>query len=337
LIPNNIENILDSLQGKRVLVVGDLILDHYLEGNVERISPEAPVPIVSLESSEGQWVPGGAANVARNVSSLGGHPVMAGTAGDDREGEILVRLLRDEHIDTDALVLDSNRPTTSKTRVMSGGHQLIRLDREVTTPVSGDLQDRIVGGIRAVISEVDVVVMEDYNKGVLTPGLISDVISLAGQNGIPVAVDPKFINFFRFVGCGLFKPNRLETSRALGMDIRSLDDAVRAGGILLDRLEAAAVLITLGADGSLLCRKGMEPFHRPAAAMHVFDVSGAGDTVIAVMALAMAAGLPLEDGVRASIFAAAATCAEPGVYAVKPSDIIREVERFCRSQGAEEV
>lgn len=337
MIPNNIGNILDSLQGKRVLVVGDLILDHYLEGNVERISPEAPVPIVSLESSEGQWVPGGAANVARNVSSLGGHPVMAGTAGDDSEGEILVRLLRDEHIDTDALILDSNRPTTSKTRVMSGGHQLIRLDREVTTPVSGDLQDRIVGGIRAVIGEVDVIVMEDYNKGVLTPGLISDVISLAGQNGIPVAVDPKFINFFRFVGCDLFKPNRLETSRALGMEIRSLDDAVRAGGILLDRLEAAAVLITLGADGSLLCRKGAKPFHRPAAAMHVFDVSGAGDTVIAVMALAMAAGLPLEDGVRASIFAAAATCAEPGVYAVKPPDIIREVERYCRSQGAEEV
>ncbi|MBN2587223.1 MAG: hypothetical protein JXR55_08010, partial [Candidatus Fermentibacteraceae bacterium] len=244
MIPNNIENILDRLCGKRVLVVGDLILDHYLEGSVERISPEAPVPIVSLESSEGNWVPGGAANVARNISSLGGIPVMAGTAGDDREGSLLIRLLRDESIDTGALVLDPDRPTTSKTRVMSGGHQLIRLDREITRPISGELRERIFSRIRDIVDELDVVVLEDYNKGVLVPGLISDVIALARERGIPVAVDPKFINFFEFRGCTLFKPNRLETSRALGMEILSVDDAVRAAGMLLKKLDAEAVLIT---------------------------------------------------------------------------------------------
>jgi D-beta-D-heptose 7-phosphate kinase/D-beta-D-heptose 1-phosphate adenosyltransferase len=159
---------------------------------------------------------------------------------------------------------------------------------------------------------------------------------MARELDVPVAVDPKFINFFQFRGCTLFKPNRLETARALGMEIRSVEDAGTAGKLLLERLDAQAVLITLGGDGSLLCRKDREPFHRPAAAMHVFDVSGAGDTVIAVMALTMAAGLSMEDGVRTSVFAAAATCAEPGVYAVRPEDIIREVERYSRSSGADQ-
>lgn len=333
MIPDNMENILDSLRGKRVLVVGDLILDHYLEGRVERISPEAPVPIVSLESSEGHWVPGGAANVARNISSLGGIPLMAGAAGHDREGEILSMLLSAEDIDTSALVMDHDRPTTSKTRVMSGGHQLIRLDREVTHPISDDLRSRLFRRISDLMGSLDVVVLEDYNKGVLVPGLISDIIGLAVERGVPVAVDPKFINFFEFRRCSLFKPNRLETSRSLGREILSIEDAADAGEVLLERLETEAVLITLGAEGSLLCRRGMEPFHRPAAAMHVFDVSGAGDTVIAVMALSMAAGHSLEDGVGLSVFAAAATCGEPGVYAVRPEDILREVERYSGGKG----
>ncbi|OPL19427.1 MAG: hypothetical protein AVO35_10440 [Candidatus Aegiribacteria sp. MLS_C] len=333
MIPDNIGNILECLRGKRVLVVGDLILDHYLEGRVDRISPEAPVPIVSLESSEGHWVPGGAANVARNILSLGGIPFMAGTAGLDREGEILTDLLSAEGIDTTALVMDDRRPTTSKTRVMSSGHQLIRLDREVTRPVSAELADRILGGISGLMDGMDVVVLEDYNKGVLTPGLIPRIIDIAGSRGVPVAVDPKFINFFEYRRCDLFKPNRLEVSMALGREVSSVEDAAGAGNDILQRLEAGAVLITLGSRGSLLCRRDREPFHRPAAAMHVFDVSGAGDTVIAVMALSMAAGLTLEDGVRISVFAAAATCGEPGVYAVRPQDIMREVERYSSGEG----
>jgi D-glycero-beta-D-manno-heptose-7-phosphate kinase len=332
LIPeNNIENILESLRGKRVLVTGDLILDHYLEGNVDRISPEAPVPIVSLEGTGEKWVPGGAANVARNISSLGGFPLMAGTAGDDREGRLLLDLLEKEGIDTSAVILDPDRPTTSKTRIMSGGHQLIRIDREITEPVSSELQKTIQSRIESMMGELDAVVLEDYNKGVLVPGLISGIIEASLRSSIPVAVDPKFMNFFEFRGCTLFKPNRLETSRALNLDIRSVDDAIEAGNQLLDRLSAASVLITLGGDGSVLCRKGMDPFHRPTAAKHIFDVSGAGDTVIAVMALSLAAGLPLEDAVRISSFAAAATCSEPGVYAVESSDIAREVERYSRS------
>ncbi|NOQ22881.1 MAG: D-glycero-beta-D-manno-heptose-7-phosphate kinase [Candidatus Aegiribacteria sp.] len=337
MIPdNNIENILDSLRGKRVLVTGDLILDHYIEGRVDRISPEAPVPIVSLERAGEKWVPGGAANVARNILSLGGIPLMAGTVGDDSEGGMLVELLEKEGINTDAVILDSSRPTTSKTRIMSGGHQLIRLDREVTEPVSEKMQNEISAQIERIIGDLDAVVLEDYNKGVLAPGLISGILSISRRENVPVAVDPKFMNFFEFRGCTLFKPNRLETSLALGMEIKTVDDAIEAGDQLLDRLSAGSVLITLGGDGSVLCREDSEPFYRPSAARHVFDVSGAGDTVIAVMALSIAAGLPLDDGVRISSFAAAATCSEPGVYAVSPSDIVKEVERYSRRKNTDQ-
>ncbi len=337
MIPdNNIENILDSLRGKRVLVTGDLILDHYIEGRVDRISPEAPVPIVSLESTGEKWVPGGAANVARNIYSLGGIPLMAGTVGDDSEGKLLVELLEKEGVDTDAVLIDSSRPTTSKTRIMSGGHQLIRLDREVTVPISEEMQNAISSQIERIIGKLDAIVLEDYNKGVLVPGLISRILAVSHRENVPVAVDPKFMNFFEFCGCTLFKPNRLETSRALGMEIKTVDDAIEAGDQLLDRLSACSVLITLGGDGSVLCRKDSEPFYRPAAARHVFDVSGAGDTVIAVMALSIAAGLPLDDGVRISSFAAAATCSEPGVYAVSPSDIVKEVERYSSRKDTEQ-
>lgn len=334
LIPdNNMENILKSMQGKRVLVAGDLILDHYLDGKVDRISPEAPIPIVSLERKLERWVLGGAANVARNIRSLGGIPVMAGVTGEDREGEILTGLLSDEGVDISAVVSDPSRPTTLKTRIISGGHQVIRLDSEVTDPISESVMQDILSRIEGTTSQLDAVVLEDYNKGVLVPELISRMISVSRSNGIPVAVDPKFINFFEFNGCTLFKPNRLEISRALGRVINTVEEAGNAGNEILNRLSADAVLVTLGEEGSILCRKDRDPFHRPVAARHVFDVSGAGDTVIAVMALSLASGLPLDDGVRISVFAAAATCAEPGVYAVKPNDILREVDRYSRQKS----
>jgi len=334
LIPDsNIENILESMQGKRVLVTGDLILDHYLDGKVDRISPEAPIPIVSLERKCERWVLGGAANVARNIRSLGGIPVMAGVTGEDREGEILRGLLSDEGVDISVVVSDPSRPTTLKTRRISGGHKVIRLDSEVTDPISEPVMQEILSRIEGITSQLDAVVLEDYNKGVLVPELISRTISISRSNGIPVAVDPKFINFFEYTGCTLFKPNRLEISRALGRVVNTVEEAAVAGNQILSRLSSDAVLVTLGEEGSILCRKDSDPFYRPVAARHVFDVSGAGDTVIAVMALSLASGLPLADGVRISAFAAAATCAEPGVYAVKPNDILREVDRYSQQKS----
>ncbi|MBD3276885.1 MAG: D-glycero-beta-D-manno-heptose-7-phosphate kinase, partial [Candidatus Aegiribacteria sp.] len=214
-------------------------------------------------------------------------------------------------------------------------HQLIRLDREVVEAIPLKLKDVLLKTVERLIHTIDAVVLEDYNKGVLIPEMVRELIAMCSNKGIPVAVDPKIRNFFSFRGCTLFKPNRFETSRALSMDIDNADRAREAGRILLDKLGSSAVLITLGEQGSVLCRSNAEPFYRPAVARHVYDVSGAGDTVIAVMALALASGLDLAEGVRVSNFAAAATCSEPGVYAVEPSDIIREVNRYTGRENIE--
>lgn len=327
----NILNILDSFQRKRVLVAGDLILDHYLTGSVDRVSPEAPVPVVLLGDRGERWALGGAANVARNIQALGGVPLVAGIVGEDEYGDRLKDLLSTSGIKLSTIAVDRERPTTVKSRIMSDGQQLARVDRESTKPISTSVMSEIIRRIETELDSVDCIILADYNKGLLTPKLIRFIIDSANSRGIPVAVDPKFENFFEYEGCTLFKPNRLETACGLDMKVTSMEDASKAGRELLTRTSASAVLITLGEQGLLLCRKGMTECHFPAISRHIYDVSGAGDTVIAVMALVLASATDLEAGVRTAGFAAAATCAEPGVYAVSCSDIQREVNRHIRS------
>lgn len=332
---HNILNILDSFQRKRVLIAGDLILDHYLNGLVDRISPEAPVPIVLLDNQGEKWVPGGAANVARNIKALGGVPLVAGVIGGDEYGDRIKELLRSDGIDTQAIAVDGARPTTVKTRIMSKGHQLVRIDRESTEPISSVIMADVIRQVEAELDSVDCIILADYNKGFLIPELIRFILDSAKSRKIPVAVDPKFNNFFEYEGCSLFKPNRLETAHALGMKIISVSDASEAGRELLFRTNATAVLITLGDQGSLLCEKGGIEHHFPAVVRHIYDVSGAGDTVIAVMALVLASDASLKDGVLIAGLAAAAACAEPGVYAVNCSDIQREVSRHIRNRNSD--
>ncbi len=336
LLPEyNIENILNSFQRKRVLVIGDLILDHYLSGSVDRVSPEAPVPIVLLNNRREKWVPGGAANVARNITALGGISLVAGVIGADDSGDKLKELLQTEGIEISAVAVDMEKPTTVKTRIMAKGQQLIRVDRESVEPISGSVMAEIIRRIETELNTVDCIVLADYNKGLLIPELIRFILDSADSRGIPVTVDPKFDNFFAFEGCTLFKPNRIETECGIGMKIRTLDDASKAGEELIMRTSAAAVLITLGEQGALLCRKGEEDYHMKAVTKHIYDVSGAGDTVIAVMALVLASESSLEEGVQIAGLAAAAACAEPGVYAVNCEDIHREVKRFTQSSNAD--
>jgi D-beta-D-heptose 7-phosphate kinase/D-beta-D-heptose 1-phosphate adenosyltransferase len=319
---------LDGFRGRRVLVIGDLILDHYLRGEVLRVSPEAPVPIVSLHSDGVRWVAGGAANVARNILSLGGLPLLAGFVGNDREGKHLLEILENDGVDVDCVVTDGSRPTTTKTRIMSRSHQLIRVDKEVTSSVDQKAADELWRRIESKLPDTDSVVFEDYDKGSIVPDLVERVMEASSGSGIPVVVDPKFRNFWTYRGCSLFKPNRIEAARAMGVELGSAEDAMSAGDRLCEELSASCVLMTLGEEGAVLCRSGQPPVHLPTAAMHVFDVSGAGDTVTAVMALVLGSGVPVEDGARLASFAAAAVCAEPGVYAVRAEDILRETERF---------
>jgi len=330
LVPDkDTQSLLEMFKGRRILVAGDLVLDHYLDGSVSRISPEAPVPVVSLGENCERWIPGGAANVALNVLSLGGIPCMAGVVGDDTEGARLISLLQGSGVDVSAVIRDSHRPTTVKTRIMGRNQQLMRVDRESTAELGDGARERLEESMRPLMESVCSVVIEDYNKGVLFPGTIGCLMDIAGQWKIPVAVDPKVFNFWSYGGCTLFKPNRHEAGNALGMEIRDSEQASNAAALLCSRLPAGNVLITLGSMGSVLYQGDTgESRHIPTVARHVFDVSGAGDSVIAVMGLAQGCGMDVYDAARLANLAAAAVCAEPGVYAVKPEDIIREARRF---------
>jgi rfaE bifunctional protein kinase chain/domain len=317
---------LESFEGRLVLVIGDIILDHYLEGSMERISPEAPVPVVTLRPGGERSRPGGAANVAMNVASLGGRPFVAGLAGDDPEGDILLGLMTSNGIDVSGIVRDPSRPTTSKTRIMARHQQVLRVDKESVLPASGPVTDSLRDAAFSLLDSVQAVVFEDYDKGAIDSGLIASIVPECRRRGIPVAVDPKFRNFLSYRRCNLIKPNMSETARATGLDPSSPPEAYGpAASKLRVQLEADAVLVTLGEHGSVLVRQGFEPMEFPALARHVFDVSGAGDTVIAVMALCMAGGIPVDRAAALANAAAAAVCAEPGVYAVKPEDILRIV------------
>jgi rfaE bifunctional protein kinase chain/domain len=319
------ERDLAAFEGRPVLVIGDLILDHYLEGSIERISPEAPVPVVSLRPDGERSRPGGAANVAMNVCSLGGRPCVAGLTGSDPDGRLLIDLMSSSGIDVSGVLEDSSRPTTSKTRIMARHQQVLRIDRESVLPADGAVTRALCRAALELLDSVEAVIFEDYDKGAIDSELISALIPECRRRRIPVAVDPKFRNFLSYSGCTVIKPNRAEASRVSGMEIATPEDAAAAGGALLERLGATAVLVTLGEQGSVLVEAGKKPVFQPTVARRVFDVSGAGDTVIAVMALGMASGLSFEKAAGLASYAAAAVCAEPGVYAVTPGDILKEL------------
>jgi len=324
------ERILQRMASTRVLVIGDPILDRYLEGDVERISPEAPVPVVRLRRKNERWIGGGACNAARNIVSLGGSAALAGILGRDQGGERLRDLLAESGVDASLLVEDPGRRTTTKTRIMSQSQQLMRLDDEDSRPPGQKVRDVLRDGVLNSLSDFDAVLFEDYEKGTVFAGLPKAVIASALEAGIPVVVDPKEVNFFSYRGCSLFKPNRRETERALGMRICGAGDAEEACRRLMQRLGCGAVLLTLGGSGSMLVSGSGRPDMLPAAAHHVYDVSGAGDTVAAVMALALGSGVDSAEGARLANFAAAAVCGEPGVYAVTAEDLVREMEAYRR-------
>jgi rfaE bifunctional protein kinase chain/domain len=314
-----------GLSGRRILVLGDLILDIYLEGSVERVSPEAPVPVVALGRDPETRLPGGAANVAMNILSLGSTPVVAGLVGDDEPGRILTGLLERAGADVSGIVTDPSRPTTVKTRIMARHQQILRLDRESTHQAGTETRAALGRSALHSIAGIDAVLFEDYDKGCIDHVLIGSLVEAGRRAGIPITVDPKFRNFPAYRNCTLFKPNRLEASRNTGIEIHGPQEAREAAGVIRERLQAEAVLITLGEQGSILCPAGREPVYMPTAARRVFDVSGAGDTVIAVATLGLAGGMGMEDSALLANYAAAAVCAEPGVYAVRQSDILREI------------
>lgn len=328
--------VLDGLSGGfadfRVLVVGDLMLDRYLWGQVGRISPEAPVPVVQLERET--QAAGGAANVARNLATLGLGVFLVGATGRDRSREHLLRELSQDGLAADGVLIASDRGTTVKTRVVGNHQQMIRIDEERTTPITEQDQERVLAATIAHLSDAQALVLSDYAKGVLTDALCRNLIELARIRGIPVLVDPKGSDFSRYAGATLITPNRSELALATGAAARDLDALLSAGTTMRESLNLGALVLTLGEQGMVL----IEPdgSHQiPAGAREVFDVSGAGDTVIATFAAGLASGLGYRDTAHLANLAAGVVVGKVGTAPIKARELREAISgEFALEQAA---
>lgn len=311
---------------QRVAVVGDAMLDVYLRGEVSRISPEAPVPVVRV--LERKLALGGAANVAQNVLAIGAECELVAAIGSDREGIQLQEMLERLDANTRALVT-VNRPTTTKTRVLARSQQVVRFDEEEDGDIAGDDVKSLIERAAAAIEDADALVLQDYNKGVLTSGLIDSVMKSAGKAKIPVVVDPKYRNFFAYRGATIFKPNRRELEAAVGASV-DLDHPEALPGVL-SRLGVENLLLTLGEAGMALIAADGEVGRVPTTAREVYDVVGAGDTVTAYLATMLAAGAtPAEAAVIAN-FAAGIEVAKLGAATVSTDEVVEAYDLFGAS------
>jgi len=306
---------------KNIMVIGDIMLDRYVWGRVSRISPEAPVPVVEIESESYRF--GGAANVAYNVKTLGANVFPIGVIGKDGSGEILKKFLEENDLPTDGIIIDKERPTTVKTRVIAHNQHVVRTDRELRKGISIKVQGQILDLIRLHLNGVDGIIIEDYNKGLLVSRFISDLIELALSKDKMIFVDPKFDNFFNYQKVTLFKPNLKEVADKLGVRIDSDEALNRAGRKLMSRLECKALMITLGDEGMILFERDSGEIKIPTHAMKVHDVSGAGDTVIATMAVAMTSGSSLLEAATIANHAAGIVCGEVGIKPVDRDQLLR--------------
>jgi D-beta-D-heptose 7-phosphate kinase/D-beta-D-heptose 1-phosphate adenosyltransferase len=309
--------ILDAARGKRVVIVGDAMLDVYLRGDVDRISPEAPVPVVRVR--ERRDALGGAANVAQNVAALGGIPRLVAAVGRDAAGARLHALLRAMGAETDRLI-EVERPTTTKTRILARVQQVVRVDEEEDEDLPSVDAERIARAAEDALAEADALVLEDYNKGVLTAPVIAHAIERARSRGVPVVVDPKYRNFFAYRGATIFKPNRRELEAALGaaMDVEHPETLPAA----VTRLEVENLLLTLGERGMVLIPARGEVTRVPTAAREVYDVVGAGDTVTAYLAATLAAGATAREAAIIANFAAGVEVGKLGAATVAPQEVV---------------
>lgn len=304
----------EAFAGKHVLVAGDLMLDRYWAGEVDRISPEAPVPIVRKVSAYA--VPGGAANTACNVAALGARVILFGVTGQDEAGAELRAMLAQRGIDGAHISIAAGRPTTVKLRVVAHDQQIVRIDDEETAPIDAALSDRVVEQAERLVPDVDAVLLSDYAKGFATAPVVKGIIGAALRHAKPVVVDPKSADIERYRGATVLKPNRAELALLTGLPARQHEETLRAARRLMRLVEPAAVVVTEGKDGmTLLPRDGPEE-HFPSFARAVYDVTGAGDTTLATLAVALAAGAALGDAVWLANLAAGLAVGEAGTAAI---------------------
>ncbi|MCW3477047.1 D-glycero-beta-D-manno-heptose-7-phosphate kinase [Limobrevibacterium gyesilva] len=311
--------------GRTVLVMGDVMLDRYVLGEVRRISPEAPIPVLRAQGA--RRVLGGAGNVAQNAAALGARAVLVGVIGDDAAGAEIGAVLGETPAVTDRLVRAPGRPTTVKTRFMSGAHQLLRLDEEVTTPIEPALEADILAAYAAALPGCDIVVLSDYAKGALTDAVLARAIALAHAAGRMVVIDPKRRHFGAYAAGCVLTPNAAEAARATGLSAGDDAGAAAAGMAALEQARADAVLVKRSEKGLTLVRRGVPPLHIPTRAQEVADVSGAGDTLVTAFAIALATGAPMHEAAGLGNAAAGIVVGKPGTASVTHTELYEALHR----------
>jgi len=315
---------IDRFPQTRILVVGDVIMDEFIWGDVSRISPEAPVPVVDVRHETKML--GGAANVIHNIASLGAKPVLCGVIGDDPTGREIVRAIEELGLAPDGLVLEPDRPTSIKTRVVAHDQQVVRFDREVRRGIGPESVARLLGMIEKRRHSLDAVIVADYGKGVVTEAMMKGLRTLVRDSGIVVAVDPKTEHYEYYKGIDILTPNHHEAGAFCRMEIVDRETLIGAGQQILQHLNCRALLITQGKDGMTLFEKGGEISHIPTVARKVYDVTGAGDTVIGTLVLGMASGLDLKQAAIIANFAAGIVVGEVGTSIVRADDLKKVVD-----------
>ena len=315
-----IESLFSHIADIRCLVIGDLMLDEYLWGKAERISPEAPVQVVDVVREELRL--GGAGNVVNNLAALGARVTVCSVVGEDENGAALLKAFKSREVATDAVFRDPSRRTSRKTRVVAAHQQIVRIDRESREPIAADVEQQLCSWIAANFAQFNVILLSDYSKGVLTPRVIDTAIAAARPCGIPVLVDPKGTDYSRYQGATILTPNRKEAEAASGVAIHSLDSLEHAAMTIMETAGLEHLLITRSEEGMSLFSRLAEPVHIPTVAREVFDVSGAGDTVLASLAVGLAAGLGMSEAARLANIAAGIAVAKLGTSTVSPDEII---------------
>ena len=320
---NRLNELKNNFAGKKIAVIGDMMLDCYFWGYVKRISPEAPVPVVEVGDEFYRF--GGAANVALNILKLGGIPFPIGVIGYDNDGTIFTSLINENQLHSDGIFIDESRPTTSKTRVIAHNQHVVRIDKESKDYVNEEMRRKIFSYLESHMKKLDGIILQDYNKGVLTPELIEKIIHLANKNDILITVDPKFNNFFAYKNVTVFKPNRKEAEDVLGMKIKSASDVSSAGKIILERVKASNVLLTLGEEGIAVFEEHQAEKRMPTKAIKVADVSGAGDTVISTLTMALAAKGNILEACYLANYAAGIVCGEVGIVPIELNRLFQTI------------
>jgi D-glycero-beta-D-manno-heptose-7-phosphate kinase len=279
---------IDKFKELNVLVIGDLMIDEYVWGSVDRISPEAPVPVVSVRDTS--FTLGGAGNVVNNLVSMGAKVSVVGTAGTGETGKMLIQKLNDSNVETSGVIEESYRPTTRKTRIIASNQQMLRIDNEKTKEINSATSEKLKNLLKKMIPLSDLIIISDYAKGLITKKIVTSIVESAKEKNILTLVDPKGLDYSKYENVSIITPNQKEAALAANTEIYSIDDIVYAGKKILNKINLEKLLITCGKDGMVLFETGADPYIIESKARQVFDVSGAGDTVISILGLALASG-----------------------------------------------